>query len=69
MISKKLAECISARSILIWEREGRPEGLESEIWERARLEIEDELRAALDGQAGFVPPRLEISMRPKRHAA
>ncbi|GAA0538915.1 hypothetical protein FHS83_003638 [Rhizomicrobium palustre] len=68
MDSKQLEECISARSHLLWEREGRPAGQESEYLERARAEIEEALRLALQGdETNFVPPRFAISMRPVRH--
>lgn len=70
MNSKQLDDCISARSHALWEREGRPSGLESEYWERARVEIEREMRAALEGaDTDFVPPRLHISQPPVRHPA
>lgn len=61
----QLEEFISARSYAIWEREGRC-GNADEYWERACLEIEEEVRAALEGEPNYVLPRLDISQRPIR---
>lgn len=68
MADTQLDEWIRARSYAIWESEGRPEGHESEYWKRAAAEIEEQLRAAFEGECtDFVPPRLRISQRPVRH--
>jgi len=68
MPGKYLEEHISVRSYALWEREGRLAGREKEYRERARAEVEAELRAALEGEDnGFVPPRLPISQKPIRH--
>ncbi len=68
MADTQLDEWIRARSYAIWEREGHLEGHEEEYWQRATLEIEEQLRAAFDGECkDFVPPRLTISQRPVRH--
>ncbi len=68
MHGKQIEDCISARSHALWEREGREPGREHEFHERARGEIEHDLRAALDGEAtNFVPPQLSISRRPIRY--
>jgi len=70
MTDRNLEACISTRSYLIWQREGCPIGHDREYWDRARAEIESELRHALeDGGPAFVPPRLDISRRPLRHVA
>lgn len=68
-MNKCLEDCIRRRSIALWEHDGRPEGRDADYLRRARVEIEEELRAAFDGKDnGFVPPRLDISQRPVRHA-
>lgn len=70
MHRKQLEDCVSARSHALWEREGREPGREEEYRERARLEIEHELRIALEGHVtDFVPPQLSISRRPIRRSA
>ncbi len=56
---------INARSLAIWEREGRIKPAES-YWDRARLEIEAEVLAALEGEPNYVLPHLGISQRPVR---
>lgn len=67
MLHRELQEYISARSLALWEREGREPGREDEYWERARAEVEQELMQALAGeQTNFVPPHLSISSRPVR---
>lgn len=70
MHGKQVEDCISARSYALWEREGREPGREEEYRERARLEVEHELRLALEGDSTvFVPPHLSISRRPIRRSA
>jgi Protein of unknown function (DUF2934) len=62
----QLEEFINARSYAIWEREGRV-GSAEEHWDRACQEIEDEVRAAIEGKPQYVLPRLGISQRPIRY--
>ena len=70
MHGKQLEECIVARSHLLWERAGGVPGHENEYWELARVEVEREVTAALDGEeTNFVPPHLTISQRPLRRTA
>ncbi len=70
MTNKPFDDYISARSYLLWEREGCPVGHDREYWQRACAEVEAELQAALQGNASaFVPPQLPISRRPIRHSA
>jgi|GEM_PF-815238 len=70
MQGKLFEECIVARSHLLWERAGGEPGHENEYWELARIEVEREVRAALEGEkTNFVPPHLTISQRPVRHTA
>ncbi len=64
----QLEEFISARSYAIWEREGRL-GCAEEHWDRACQEIEQEVRAALEGEPNYVLPHLGISQRPVRYWA
>ncbi|MDR3527532.1 MAG: DUF2934 domain-containing protein [Rhizomicrobium sp.] len=70
MHGKQVEDCICARSHALWEREGREPGREEEYRERARMEIEHELRLALEGhETALVPPQLSISHRPIRRSA
>ena len=68
MNRNQLDNYISARSYELWEREGRESGRAEEYWDRARLEIEDEIRAAIEGRTTqVVLPHLPISQRPIRY--
>ncbi len=70
MHGKQVEDCISERSHALWEREGRKPGREEEYRKRARIEIEHELRLALEGYStAFVPPQLSISLPPIRRSA
>ena len=62
-------EEIRARSYMIWEREGRPEGKSEEHWQRARAELAAEFHAGcaayLEGNpATYAIPLLQISSPP-----
>lgn len=68
MYRSQIDDHISARSYEIWEREGRESGRAEEYWDRARLEIEEEIRAAIEGTTTkIVLPHLPISQRPIRY--
>ncbi len=68
MYRSQLDDYISARSYEIWEREGRESGRADEYWERARQEIEEEIRMAIEGQSTkIVLPHLPVSQRPIRY--
>ncbi len=60
-------DVIRMRSYLIWEREGRPYGRAMEHWLQARAELEAELRGD-PPPVTFVPPRIPISMPPRRYS-
>ena len=67
-------ERIRARSYLIWEREGCPEGKSEEHWLLAKAELEAEFEAecaaCLDGKSTtFVVPLPLISSPPTRSSA
>lgn len=70
MNCNQLEEYISVRSYAIWEREGRELGRSEEYWDRARQEIEEEIRAAIEGvSTRIVLPHLPVSQRPIRYDA
>lgn len=52
-------DCVRRRAYRIWEAEGRPSNRHSEHWERARCEIETELRLATE-HMGDVDHRLNL---------
>ena len=70
-----LQEEIRILSYLLWERDGRPEGRSKEYWRRANAELQEEIdrvcqAESLTGEiAKFVPPRLPISLPPKRYSS
>lgn len=68
MNNEQLQSRISARSYVLWEREGCIEGRSEEYWERARHEVEIELLdEAIEGNSPeIVLPTLRISQRPVR---
>ncbi|WP_207477858.1 DUF2934 domain-containing protein [Arenibaculum pallidiluteum] len=51
-------DAIRRRAYEIWEREGRPQGMEAEHWNRARLELADEngSRSGTGGGTGWTMP-------------
>jgi hypothetical protein len=68
MYRSQLDDYISARSYEIWEREGRESGRADEYWDRARQEIEGEIRMAIEGlSTKIVLPHLPVSQRPIRY--
>jgi hypothetical protein len=68
MYRSQIDDHISARSYEIWEREGRESGRADEYWDRARQEVEGEIRAAIEGRTTkVVLPHLPISQRPIRY--
>jgi hypothetical protein len=68
MYRSQLDDYISARSYEIWEREGRESGRADEYWDRARLQIEEEIRLAIEGMTTkIVLPHLPVSQRPVRY--
>jgi hypothetical protein len=59
-------EEIRARSYMIWEREGRPEGKSEEHWQRARAELAAERTASMPFRKR--PVSSEESIRARSHA-
>ena len=70
-----LQEEIRILSYLLWEQDGRPEGRSEEYWRRANAALQEEIdqvcqAESLTGEiANFVPPRLPISLPPRRYSS
>ena len=61
---------VRVRAYLIWEREGRPDGLAEAFWLRAIAELEEASRGHTDGEKqDHVPPHPGVSDPPTRSKA
>ncbi|HEX3429634.1 MAG TPA: DUF2934 domain-containing protein [Rhizomicrobium sp.] len=59
---------IRTRSYLLWEAEGRPQGRDMEFWFRAKIQLEEESRAASPWKRPrlYIVPCASVSSPPRK---